>query len=222
MRRTGNQIGAQIKRFLLLALLFVFVAYSVLFIDKIMKPNIASVAEVKVKSMITQIAIDSISECFSNDNVDYEELLVVKTDTNGKITMVESNTVLMNRLSTKISDTIQKKYQSLEPSKLKLSVGTIMGSQLLSQTGPYFNLKVLPIAVTKIKFITEFSEAGINQTMYKVFIETDTTARVMVPFMINNIDVKTQVPIVETLVVGDVPQSYIVVPKDEVWNVVGD
>jgi sporulation protein YunB len=208
-KHEGNGVG---KWFFLLVLLMVLAVYSVVFTEKIIKPNVAAIAEVKVKAMITQIVNDAVHEQFKSDS-EVRELLTIKTDNEGNITYVESNTSAMNSLASELTQAVQKKYRWKDPVDLEVPVGSIVGSQVLSQIGPNFKLKVLPIGMSKANFKTEFESMGINQTKYKVYLEMDSQARVLAPFSINNIEVENTILVAEAIIVGKVPNSYINVPE---------
>ncbi|MDF3002214.1 MAG: sporulation protein YunB [Bacillota bacterium] len=200
-----------IKWFVCLVLLLVLTVYSAVFTEKIIKPNLASIAEVKVKAMMTRIVNEAVREQFVND-VDVKGLLTIKTDQEGNITYVESNTTAMNALATNLTQAVQNQYKWEDASMMRVPVGSIVGSQILSQFGPYVTLKVLPIGTSKTNFKTEFESMGINQTKYKVYLEMDSQAKVLAPFSINNIDVQNTILIAEAIIVGEVPNSYINVP----------
>ena len=200
------------KWFICLILLMVLAAYSVVFTEKIIKPNLAAIAEVKVKAMITQIVNDSVHKQFVSDS-QVKELLTIKTDQEGNITFVESNTSAMNSLATELTQSVQSQYKWDQAVDVDVPVGSIVGSQILSQIGPYIHLKVLPIGMSRVNFKTEFESMGINQTKYKVYLEMDSQARVLAPFAINNINVQNTILIAEAIIVGEVPSSYINVPQ---------
>ena len=200
------------KWFVCLVLLMVIAIYSVVFTEKIIKPNMAAIAEVKVKAMITQIVNDAVHNQFKTD-AEVTELLTIKTDQEGNITYVESNTAEMNSLATELTQAVQNQYKWKEAVIVEVPVGSILGSQIISQIGPYVGLKVLPIGMSRVNFKTEFESMGINQTKYKVYLEMDSQARVLAPFSINNIDVQNTILVAEAVIVGEVPNSYINVPQ---------
>jgi sporulation protein YunB len=109
---------------------------------------------------------------------------------------------------------IQAQFRTIEPRKVTVPVGSIVGSQIMSQFGPSLDLKVIPIGMSRASYKTEFESTGINQTKYKVYLEMDSQARVLSPFSMKNIEVKNTILIAEAIIVGEVPDSYIFVPED--------
>jgi len=211
MRRVHRKKGNNVKWFICLVLLLVLAIYSAIYTENIIKPNVSAIAEVEVKSMITRTVNKAIREQFLNPE-DIKALLTIKTDSDGNITFVESNTAAMNNLATELTQRVQTQYQWKEATVIDVPVGSILGSQILSQVGPSIGLKVLPIGVSRVNYKTEFESMGINQTKYKVYLEMESLARVLAPFTINNIEVQHTVLIAEAVIVGEVPDAYINVP----------
>lgn len=208
---------APIKGFFFIILLFILLIYGFSFAEKIVKPAIFSIAEMKVKEIIIQIVNDAIHTEFAED-IDFNDFIMTKTNKEGKVVMLQANSVEMNRISSELALLIQSNFKDIISSHVKIAVGSIVGSQLLSQYGPILNLNVMPIGMSKVNFKTEFESMGINQTRHKIYLEVDTQAKIVIPFSMKTIDIKTTVPIAETVIVGDVPLNYIFVPKDQVLN----
>mgnify|MGYP000878736445 CR=1 FL=1 len=211
MKRVHRKNGNSIKWFICLVLLLVLAVYSAVYTENIIKPNVSAIAEVEVKSMITRTVTNAVREQFLNPD-DVKELLTIRTDSDGNITFVESNTAAMNSLATELTQRVQKQYQWKEATEIDVPVGSILGSQVLSQFGPSISLKVLPIGMSRVNYKTEFESMGINQTKYKVYLEMESLARVLAPFSIKNIEVQHTILIAEAVIVGEVPEAYINVP----------
>lgn len=205
------------KWFIALMLLVVLTVYGFIYTEKIIKPNMAAIAEVRVRSIISQVVNDAINEQFT-DKDDVGHLFNIITDNEGNISFVQSNTIAMNSLGTSLTKVIQTEFRNMEAKNVNVPLGSILGNQILSQVGPNIELKVLPIGTSKVNFKSEFESTGINQTKYKVFLELDSYARVLAPFSINNIQVQNTVLIAEAIIVGEVPGSYINVPKEDVLD----
>ena len=180
-------------------------------------PNMDNIAAMKAKAMVTQMVNDVIHEKFE-EQLNINNLLVIQTDNEGSIELVQSNTPAINTLITGISKELQISYSKVEPYELSVPLGAILGSQIFSQTGPSVYLKILPLSVSGMDFKTEFETAGINQTKYKVYVILRTEARVLAPFTTNTIEIKNTVLIAEAVILGKVPQSYVSVPKEEILD----
>ena len=73
--------------------------------------------------------------------------------------------------------------------------------------------------VASAAFSTEFESAGINQSRHKIFLSLHAQARLVIPGDAKQVDLKGQVLIAESIIVGEVPQSYVNVPEmDDALN----
>ena len=56
--------------------------------------------------------------------------------------------------------------------------------------------------------MTEFEDAGINQTRHKIYLILNATVRIVVGNTSQTVEISSQVLISETIIVGSVPESY--------------
>lgn len=183
------------------------------------EPNIDAVSQLKAKGMITEIINETIKEDFSGK--EYEEnLFIVKTGKEDNVQMVQSNTSLINRMVADFAANLQKKYDNIAPRELKLSYGSLVGSKILS-AADHLNLsvKILPLSVSKCDFETEFESQGINQTKYKIYINIESNVRVLQPFSAESFKITNKMLISEVVIIGEVPDSYVNVPKEDILDV---
>ncbi|MEW9121562.1 MAG: sporulation protein YunB [Thermotaleaceae bacterium] len=154
-----------------------------------------------------------------SDDIKYQDLIFIRTDTEGNVTMMQANTVMMNRLASEVALTVQDNIKQIKASSVNVPLGNVFGSQLLAQYGPKININVTPIGMVNVDFKTQFEQSGINQTRHKIYLVVNTQVRIIVPFSSNTTSVETSVPIAETVIVGKVPQSYIFVPENQMLNI---
>ncbi|QIB69966.1 sporulation protein YunB [Aminipila butyrica] len=185
---------------------------------KVVQPSIQSLAEIKAKEMVTYAINEATFQQFFKDSSKAEELLIINTDQEGSIELVQSNTIAMNILAAELGKEIKQRYREMEPTTMKVPLGTILGSQLMSQADLYVDLKVLPISVANIEFLSEFESQGINQTKYKVYLSLTSKVKIMAPFSSRTMEVRNVVLVSEAVILGKVPNSYVNVPKEEILD----
>ena len=187
-------------------------------IKRQIEPNIDSVSQLKARGIVTEIISETINEEFSHLDGDDELFIVTKGETGG-IQMVQANTALINQRISAITVRLQKRYEEIQPEKVNIPLGTVLGSPLLSQSKKGISISVLPLSVSKCDFQTEFESQGINQTKYKIFVIIESNVRVLQPFSQESFTVTTKMLISEIVIVGDVPQNYVYVPEEDILDV---
>lgn len=187
-------------------------------IIQVVQPSIEALAEIKAKEMVTFAINEATCKQFFKEATNIEELLIINTNNEGNIELVQSNTVAMNILAAELGKEIKQKFREMEPSNLQVPLGAILGSQLMSQADTDINLKVLPISVSNIEFLSEFESQGINQTKYKVYLSLTSKVRVMAPFSSKTLEIHNVVLVSEAVILGRVPNSYVNVPKESILD----
>lgn len=211
----------KIMRYLIFSLLIILFLYILIVINNNITPLLMAMSEVRARVIATQAINEAINSELTY-KITYEDLFVVKTDKNNSVTMLQANTMVMNRIAAQTALTIQEKLRQMGTKQIGIPLGSILGSQVFANWGPRINIEVLPAGTVSVDFVTDFEQAGINQTRHKIYLMVKTQVKIILPLVRNKIDVVTQVPIAETIIVGDVPENYIYVPEDQFLNVVPD
>ncbi|ABR48382.1 Sporulation protein YunB [Alkaliphilus metalliredigens QYMF] len=209
------------KKYVLIAftlLVTIIAIYSFTYIDRKIMPTVQALGELKAQELTTRAINESISVVIRQD-IEYEDLVSIKEDEEGNITLMQANTMLMNRIASDVALTIQEHLKQIKTTSDRIPLGNALGSQLLAQYGPKIKLSVTPLGMVDVNFGTEFEHSGINQTRHRIFLVVNTSVRVIVPFSGSTIHVTTYVPVAETVIVGRVPMNYINVPRDQFLNI---
>jgi sporulation protein YunB len=189
-------------------------------IDQGIKPTIIAMSEAKVEYIAVLAMNNAVNKILGN-NVKYSDLTDVLTDKDGKISMVQYNTILINTLARETSSLAQDEIRSLGAEGITVPLGSITKSKILSGAGPDIKVTIIPVGSVSTNFSDEFKQAGINQTRHKIYLELKTQVRIVVPLGSDIINVSTKVPITETLIVGEVPGTYVnVQDEDQMLNLI--
>lgn len=198
----------KVKFLLILTSLFVIALLIFLFIDNNINPAIITFSEATIQSIAQTAMNDSIKDILGS-NIKYTDLINVLTDKDGNVAMIQANTMKMNSLASETSQLVQEKVVSMGNQNIKIPLGTIFGSKLLAGWGPNIPVRVISFPSVSTDFDSEFEHSGINQTRHKIYMTMRAKVRIAIPFNTADIDIITKVPVTETIIVGDVPNSYV-------------
>lgn len=205
------------KLILSLVLVSIFLIYIFIFINKNIKPTILAVSEIRVKSVATQAINDSVSSKLFDD-IDYTDLIFVKYDEGGRVVLMQANTILMNSMASQVANEVQNQMKKIAQSDIKIPLNNAFDIQIM--TLPSIRLKMIPQGAVSVDFATEFEESGINQTRHRIYLIVQAEIKMIVPLVSENIKVTSNIPIAETIIVGEVPSQYVNVPKEGILNIV--
>ena len=164
------------------------------------------------------LAVETMNEAVQSTlmpGVAYDELIAVRVDAQGKVTMLQANTVRMNELAVHIALAAQDALTERDDPTIAVPLGAALKVPFLSSVGPRITVRLLPVGAVKASFATEFESAGINQTRHKIWLEMHATVRLVLPTGAKAVNVDTQILIAESIIIGEVPSSYIHVPETD-------
>jgi len=147
-------------------------------------------------------------------------LLTVERDSEGNIKYIEPDSRLINKLVLEFMGGVEEDYSLEDTQSVKVNLGVVTGSKILSQLPFTTTIHVQPLSLTKFQYETEFETQGINQTRYCVYCTINSTIRILAPFTNETAEINRRFLIAEAIVVGKVPESYVQVPKDEILDAV--
>lgn len=176
-------------------------------VEREIKPVFLAASDSEVRIAATECINGIIKDEMSNDSL-YGKFVNIKNDNNGDIASIELNAVEMNKLGSNVALRVQKEMKTIGKRGIKIPLGVVTGSTLLSYWGPGINVKMVPVGYVTCKYESELQSAGINQTKYMVYIQVAATMRVLIPLAKDKTDVISTIPIAETLIVGKVPAIY--------------
>lgn len=207
------------QKLLIAAGMMILIAASFfILVDIAMKPTIIAMSEAKVEYIAILAMNNSVSDVLGSD-IKYTELTDVILDKDGKISLIQYDTILINKLARETSTMAQNEIRSLGEEGISVPMGSVTRSKILSGYGPNIKVRMIPVGAVSVDFTDEFISAGINQTRHKIYLLLKTQVRIVVPLGSEVINVSTRVPISESIVVGDVPHTYVnVVDENQMLN----
>ena len=205
------------KRRLSLRLAIVAIIPIALFIwiEQTLRPVIFSLAETTARVMAVQAMNNAVFEVMRDDGHLYADLIEVTLDEKGRVSMMSANTTRMNELATQAALTVQRNLESIAQGGINIPLGAALGVRLLAGSGPSVHVRVLPVGAVSTEFVSEFTSAGINQTRHRIFLQMKTTVQMVIPTGTKSASVAAHVPVAESIIVGDVPDSFVNVQNKE-------
>ena len=220
MSRARKRKKRRIRRFFLTGIIAAGILCIGVFLSvkMIIEPNLEDVSRLRAEVLVSRTVNRALTEQFQNEERP-EALFVVTKDENGRIELVQANSLEINVLMTQLALNLQEAFRNMDKEPLEVPLGALIGSKLLSRSGPNIDLEITPLSVLSTDFRTEFESKGINQTKYKIYIILKCRVKVLAPFSSSTFDTSSTVLIAETVILGEVPDSFVQVPKEDILDV---
>ena len=191
-------------------LILVFIACAVLVFFRIRYHTaIRSLAQTQVTNSTSDLINDAIDEQIESGNIQYDRIVYLEKDLDGRITALKTNMSEVNRLKTDILNLINDEILALETSAISIPIGSLILPEVLSGRGFGIPVEILAIRNSDASFESHFSEAGINQTRHQLNMTVCVDVSVLILGKTESFTVCTQVVVAETIIVGHVPDTYL-------------
>lgn len=178
-------------------------------INKDLKPVLIAYCDYEARTLAMRTINHTILEEFASD-ISYEDLIKVKTDEDGRVVMLQADTIKLNKLSSQIAIHVQEsiKEESSKGIDTHVPLGVVLKNDFFAYMGPKVRFKMEPASTAFTAYRSEFEAAGINQTRHIIYIDVTIDIYVIIPLYRNSITVNSSVPIAESIIVGEVPSTY--------------
>ena len=185
-----------------------------LLLEKSLTQVILNTAYAKAYAIAVETMNEAVRESLQSGAA-YEDLITVRTDGAGRITMLAANTARMNELAVSVALRAQSALETRDSASIAVPLGAALKAPFFSSLGPRVPVRLSPVGSVSAAFATEFEAAGINQTRHKIWLEMRAVVRLVLPTGAKAVDVQTQILIAESIIVGDVPDSFINIPDPD-------
>ena len=176
--------------------------------DLSFRPIIETVNAYECHEMVSRVINDAVLAELENEDADYSKLVNLTTNADGEVISLESNVMNINKLKTRIAQRLEREIERLSEGDIQIPIGTLLGIQLLHGKGFSVGMTVQPMGFATASIISEFSEAGLNQTLHRIVIEINADVDAIIPGFSTRVPVKTSIVAAETVIVGRVPNAY--------------
>ena len=170
---------------------------------------IRELAQTQVKNATSDLTNDAIAKQIEDGVVQYDRIVYFEKDLDGRITALKTNIGEVNRLKTDILNIINDEILALDNSDIGIPIGSLFLPELLSGRGPVIPVHILSIRNSDAVFHSNFTQAGINQTLHQVTMQVSIDVAVLVLGETTSFTMVTEVVIAETVIVGDVPDTFL-------------
>ena len=164
---------------------------------------ILPLAEQEFRELITDTVYASIEDidfdgivttCYTDDN-NISSIRIEPASANGVVTRI------LNRLQSDIGD---------EDIKIAIPIGDIVGDALSLGQGPDILVELNNYRSVHADIKSSFESAGINQTVHRLTLELEVEAVVLLPGLkAEKVYASLNLPVAETVIVGETPKTYI-------------
>lgn len=199
----------------IVVIIFIIVIFNIIlgFFDKRVMPSITETAIIMAKAqtldIINKKSVDILSQEFN-----YNEMIKIEKDNEGNITLAQSDTIKLNYLAAKLATECNKELGDMNNSTIKVPLGWLSNKSAFYNVGPKITTEIEPMGNISTNYESKFESAGINQTRHKIYLNVVAKIRLKLPLKNQDIEVSTQIPVSDTIIVGKIPNTTLGFPTN--------
>lgn len=201
----------RIKKIYFTVLILIVATLTVYKIMESIDPIFEGLCISKAQGIATEITNRKSSEVLAKYN--YKDTVQIIKDSDGKNNMLKTDIVMINKIASDIAIEIQKELDEIEKQSIEIPLGALTGNQYFAGSGPNFKIKIISAGDITTDIKTEFKAAGINQTMYRIYLNLECKVSILTSYKTINKTITNQVLLVETVIMGEVPETYLQLEK---------
>lgn len=172
------------------------------------EPEMRKMAGYMISTQVTECLNEVIGEKIADGGMEYSSLVTLEKDSGGRVTALMANMAKINALQAEITAGALSRLSDRMKTAIKIPLGNIIGGTVLSGRGPDIPVKILSVSNMTAGFSNEFTAAGINQTRHRIVLDFTVDIDMLIPGRTVSDTVRTSVVVAETVIVGDVPDTY--------------
>ena len=207
---SGAALAPRQRRGLPLALLFIlamlclFLAAAAVFL----KDLSSQIAVSDASDIVTVQINNAIADIMAEQDYSGDYFVSFEKSATGEVTAISSNMARINALSAEILHQVVGATEN-RTIEIGIPLGNLTGISLLMGRGPNIPVQIVVLTSSRVEFNNSIVTAGINQTKHQINLEVIVDIDILVPLGTENAQVVTEILIADTIVVGQVPDTYL-------------
>lgn len=203
----GNPTADAFKRSLVM-LSLLLIAACLFTVGLLFRNLVTELAVSDARDLVIATVNTIVKTIMQDDAFLADELVVLQKDGAGNVTAVTTNVAAVNTLSAEV---LERAVSLTEESVITVDIplGNLTGSALLLNKGPNIPVNVIMLSSSAGGFRSELTGAGINQTRHQILLDLNMELTLLMPWRAIDTSVSTEILVSETVIVGEVPESYL-------------
>ena len=178
--------------------------------DMKLRPIIKTVGGSALKNTLSNVLDGAVNDMVDELGVRYGDMVDIEKNTDGTIAAITLNSTYINGYKTELSDGCSDRLSQFTETVVPVPIGALIGGSFFNGKGFCIDVDatIYGFAVTDV--VSKFESAGINQTRHTIYLNVTASAHAYMGLCHLNESVDETIILVETIIVGTVPQSYYV------------
>lgn len=208
-----KRISGYLGRIFIIVGILALVALSAF--DLYIKPTLARLLNYQCQLTAERIISNAVFGHVGDELNGYKDIVSFTFDNNGRISALSTDQTKINSLKSLINESINNEIDSISDETVSISIGSLSGISYFYGMGKELKFRVEPKGKAETKLVSKFKSAGINQTIHSIVLEVSVALTPVIAGFNEEVKVDTNLIISQTVLIGEVPDSYSNIILDE-------
>lgn len=179
------------------------------FLEARLRPMVVTAAQAQAQNRLSAVMEGAILDRLGEAGTTYSDFVTIQRDEAGEIAALTTDTAALNRLRAELMGAALDALEGVDVSQIQIPLGSLLDFDLVWGLGPTMKVHAMTVGTVEGEFSSEFSSAGVNQTLHKIGLDLEVPLTLMLPGGAVETVCRTSVPVAETVIVGQVPQVFL-------------
>ena len=195
-----------IKKKMTLSLIIIVAVITIMYSVKSIDPIFENLCKEKAMQISTDILNTESTKVVHR--YEYKDLVTIIKNETDNTSILKTDVRALNDIASDIAIEVNNRLIALKQEEIEIPAGGILGNKFLSGFGPRIDVSIIPVGSVTTEIKTEFKAHGINQTVYRIYLEIICNVDIVTSYKKIETKIVNQVLLVETVIVGGVPETY--------------
>ncbi len=195
--------------FLTLGVALVVAASVIALLENKLRPVVAEIAAAQAQNTMTAVVENAVTADLAARQVSYVDFVTIQRDEGGAITALTTDMARMNLLRSELTAAVLEALEGVDVSDVQVPLGSLFDLEPLWAKGPALKAKAMTVGTVRAEFDSQFTSAGVNQTLHRIWLEVDVPMTLLLPGGEVEASLHTRLCVAETVIVGKVPDTYL-------------
>lgn len=174
-----------------------------------LRPVVAEIAAAQVRNTMTAVVETAVTAGLAARQVSYADFVTIQRDEGGAITALTTDMARMNLLRTELTAAILDALEEVDVSDVQVPLGSLFDLEPLWAKGPALKARAMTVGTVRAEFDSQLTSAGVNQTLHRIWMEVNAPMTLLLPGGEVEVALDTRLCVAETVIVGQVPDTYL-------------
>lgn len=196
------------RRKLTIVLLLLLMVGNLLLLQLRIAPMIREIAENQVVNAASDAIFRAVARQLQTGSVDYSRIIGLEKDASGRVSALTTDMEQIAKLKSEVLQLLDEEIAAMDDKEISVPVGSLLMPTFFAGRGVRLPVRVIALNSTNADFYSSISSIGINQSVQQIRITFTISLSFLTPVGIRDTEVTGDVLAAQTILLGDVPESY--------------